>query len=425
MAGKRENLTKSYIKSLKPDPERERFLWDSMERGLAVRVRPSGAKTWVFQYRAKGRPMRLTLGNADAIHPATARKLAIKHRAEVAEGKDPAADKAGDRNAKTITELCDDYMRWLKTRKHKPVKPSTLINEHSRIERHIKPLLGKRTVKSFDSVDAVERFFQDVADGKTAQERSKGQLGGIAKGGLAAAHRTTDTLGTILQYALSKKIIATNPVHLFERKRQKPVKPPFSLDGVKALGKAMRTLEAEGEPVVGIRAIRHLLLSGFRRMEGLTLTWGAVDAAAHCARLADTKTGPQTRPLGQAVLDQLASFKPANAKAKDYVFPGPGKQGHYVGAPKAWARISAKAEIEGVSLHGLRHWFASAAAEMGFSELVIGGLLGHSVRTVTGRYATTPDSALILAADRISQRLADALDGKATGNVVKIHSGSL
>ena len=187
----------------------------------------------------------------------------------------------------------------------------------------------------------------------------------------------------------------------------------------------MRALEAEGEPAVGIRAIRHLLLSGFRRMEGLSLTWAAVDTAAHCARLADTKTGPQTRPLGQSALAHLGSFKPDNAKPKDFVFPGPGKEGHYVGAPKAWARIAAKSEIEGVSLHGLRHWFASAAAEMGFSELVIGGLLGHSVRTVTGRYATTPDSALILAADRISQRLADALDGKAIGNVVKIHGGPL
>jgi integrase len=316
-------------------------------------------------------------------------------------------------------------MRWLKTRKHKPVKPSTLINERSRIERHIKPLLGKRTVKSLDSVDAVERFFQDVADGKTAQKRGENQRGGVATGGLAAAHRTTDTLGTILQYALSKKIIATNPVHVFERKREKPVKPPFSLDGVKTLGKAMRTLEAEGEPAVGIRAVRHLLLSGFRRMEGLTLTWSAVDAGAHCARLSDTKTGPQTRPLGQAALLHLASFKPDHAKPKDHVFPGPGKKGHYVGAPKAWARIAAKAKIDGVSLHGLRHWFASSAAEMGFSELIIAGLLGHTVRSVTGRYATTPDSALVLAADRVSQRLADALDGKTTGNVVNIHGGSL
>jgi hypothetical protein len=59
---------------------------------------------------------------------------------------------------------------------------------------------------------------------------------------------------------------------------------------------------------------------------------------------------------------------------------------------------------------------------MNFSELVIAGLLGHTIHSVTGRYATAPDSALILAADRVSQRLADALDGKERGVVVQLHA---
>jgi integrase len=186
----------------------------------------------------------------------------------------------------------------------------------------------------------------------------------------------------------------------------------------------MRQLGAEGEPAVGIRAIRHLLLSGFRRMEALTLKWGAIDMSAHCARLEDTKTGPQTRALGLSALRHLAAFKPKDAKPSDYVFPGSGEAGHYVGAPKAWARVVRRAGIAGVTLHGLRHWFASAGAEMGYSDIVIGAIIGHAKRGVTGRYATAPDSALIFAADRVSQRLADALDGKKTGNVVNIHGGS-
>jgi hypothetical protein len=64
-----------------------------------------------------------------------------------------------------------------------------------------------------------------------------------------------------------------------------------------------------------------------------------------------------------------------------------------------------------VTIHGLRHWFASAGAEMNYSDFVIGGLLGHAKRGVTGRYANAPDSALIMAADHISLRLAEALGG--------------
>jgi integrase len=65
-----------------------------------------------------------------------------------------------------------------------------------------------------------------------------------------------------------------------------------------------------------------------------------------------------------------------------------------------------------VTVHVLRHSFAAAAAEMGFSELTIAGLLGHSVPGVTARYAHLPDRALLAAADQVSARIAAALDGE-------------
>jgi integrase len=74
----------------------------------------------------------------------------------------------------------------------------------------------------------------------------------------------------------------------------------------------------------------------------------------------------------------------------------------------------------------LRHWFASAAAELGYSDLTIAGLVGHKIATMTARYANAPDSAFITAADRISQALADALDGKdANEKVVSISGRAL
>lgn len=48
---------------------------------------------------------------------------------------------------------------------------------------------------------------------------------------------------------------------------------------------------------------------------------------------------------------------------------------------------------------------------MGFSELTIAGMLGHTVSGVTARCAHVPDSALVAAADRVSARIATALDG--------------
>jgi integrase len=419
-ASNRGKLTKPVVAGLKRTGK-EYFVWDDKEPGLGVRVRPSGAKTWVFQYRLHNRPLRFTIGNAEAIHPDMARKQAIRLRAQVVEGKSPAAEKAADRQAKTVAELCDDYLKWIEKRPHRPVKPGTLKNDRSRIEAHVKPLLGRKAVKSLD-LDAIEKFFQDVADGKSAEkppaEGEKRKLGGLITGGTGAAHRTVGMLGSILQYAVGKKLLPSNPVFLFKRQVKKKLKPPFDIEAVKRVGAAMRELEEEGEPAVGIRSCRHLLLSGFRRMEGLTFKWGGLDARAHCARLADTKTGAQIRPLGQASIDHLLGFKPRGSEAGDFIFPGDGKEGHFVGLPKVWGRIAKRAGVKGVSIHGLRHWFASAGAELGFSDIIIGAIIGHAKKGTTGIYATAPDSALILAADRISQYLADALDGKQRGQVV-------
>jgi integrase len=329
-------------------------------------------------------------------------------RVAVRDGLDPAAARDGQRNAKTVGQLCDEHLKACGPR----LKPSTYIMERSRIENHVRPLLGSKPVASLKSSD-LEQFLADVASGKSAQKGKSGKTprGGKARGGKAAAARTVEMLCAIFEAAVRDGLIPSNPASKVRKPKRNPIKPPFSFSAVTKLGVAMRELEREGEALNGLRTIRFLLLSGFRRMEALTLQWGMVDAAAHCARLVDTKTGPQTRPLGQSALDHLAAFCPKGAKPKDFVFPGAGEAGHYIGAPKAWARIFTRAKIEGVSLHGLRHWFASAGAEMNFSELVIAGIIGHKVRSVTGRYATTPDSALVAAADAIATKLAAALDG--------------
>jgi hypothetical protein len=39
-----------------------------------------------------------------------------------------------------------------------------------------------------------------------------------------------------------------------------------------------------------------------------------------------------------------------------------------------WERVAARAKLKEVTLHGLRHWFASSATELGYSDLIIGAL---------------------------------------------------
>jgi integrase len=69
-----------------------------------------------------------------------------------------------------------------------------------------------------------------------------------------------------------------------------------------------------------------------------------------------------------------------------------------------------KANLKEVTPHVLRHTFASIAGDLGFSELTIAGLLGHSARGVTQGYIHL-DTALIVAADRVSAEIEKLLDG--------------
>jgi integrase len=184
----------------------------------------------------------------------------------------------------------------------------------------------------------------------------------------------------------------------------------------------MREAEAIGENTTALAVVRLLLLTGLRRMEALGLSRAWVDSRASCIRFGDTKSGAQLRPIGAEAV-KLIEARPIRDGCP-WVFPASRGDGHFVGLPKVLERICAKAGKVGVTVHVLRHSFAATAAEMGFSELTIAGLLGHSVPGVTARYAHVPDSALVAAADRVAARIASALDGKAEAEVVPLRRGT-
>ena len=68
--------------------------------------------------------------------------------------------------------------------------------------------------------------------------------------------------------------------------------------------------------------------------------------------------------------------------------------------------------MESITLHGLRHSFASTAGDLGYTEATIGAMLGHSSGTITGRYVHHLDTVLIAAADKVADTIAGELAGQ-------------
>ena len=209
-------LTKRCVDAAEPK-DTDFFVWDDELPGFGLRVFNSGKRSYLVQYRAGGRTRRVTIGPHGIWTPEEARREARSLLGRIAKGDNPAEEREIDRKAITVTELCQRYLTdsdhgLILGKKRQPKKPSTLLTDRGRVDRHIIPLLGSRLVKDVNTTD-VNRFLKDVSAGKTkADEKTRRYGRAIVRGGQGTASRTTGLLGGIFTYAVMHGIIATNPV---------------------------------------------------------------------------------------------------------------------------------------------------------------------------------------------------------------------
>lgn len=391
-------ITKTALDAMAPKPDRETYLWDSALAGFGVRMMPTGKASFILKYRTRtGAARKMTIGRVGTITPDEARKEAIKSLAEIAKGGDPSAERKAARKNMKLAELADRYVADMKG----GWKKNTFLANTSQIETHIKPLLGHRAAVSLTYAD-VAKMQADIIAGKTAKKREG--RGGVTTGGKGVASRALVILGAILNHGIRLDVLSRNVTDGAKKGPAGKRTRFLSFQELNALGKVLD--DSPAEPVSGLAAIRFLLLTGFRRNEGLMLKGHYCIPNKGTISLPDTKTGDQIRAVGKA------AFHTIETKPSAWVFPAERGKGHFVGLPKCLGRVCAEAGLNGISVHTLRHTFSAVAATLGYSELTIAGLLGHAAGSVTGRYAHVADAALVSAANRVSDVIARALAGE-------------
>lgn len=386
--------------------DRDVFLWDEDLKGFGLKVTKSGAKIYVAQGRINGRSKRYTIGrHGSPWTPELARTEAEDALYAMSKGMDPTEAKRRARSDLSVAELVDLYFKEGCSTK----KASTIAVETGLAERHVKPRLGKRMLKSLSRPD-LEKFLADVAAGKTkANVKTKARGRAIVTGGQGTANRTMDLIASMLAFAVTRELRSDNPARGVRKFKSKVRERFLSQKELADLGTALSAALAEGENRYAVDAIRLLMLTGCRKSEILTLRWDWVDTTHAVLRLPDSKTGSKTVPLGAPAVELLAGLP--RVDGNPHVFPSTTGKGHLVGIQKIWSRIRAMAGLAEVRLHDLRHSYASVGASGGDSLYVISKLLGHNQQRTTQRYAHLADNPVRAAVDRISKQIAAAMDG--------------
>ena len=119
------------------------------------------------------------------------------------------------------------------------------------------------------------------------------------------------------------------------------------------------------------------LFTGLRRQEAAQLQWNRVDLKAKTLRISDTKNREShTLPLSDSLYKLLTRRK--QVSTSDYVFPGPGKDGHIIEPRKQMAKVIEATGIQ-FTVHDLRRTFITIAESLDIPAYALKRLLNLDV----------------------------------------------
>jgi integrase len=380
----------------------------------------------LVKYRTKYGDRRMyTVGKSSAITVDQARSQAEKILARITlEGFDPLKQKQSDRSALTVNDLLDTY---LISAKFQEKAKSTQYTDTGRLNRHIRPLLGRVRLEQL-TPDQVRKAFANIRDGKTAcnvKTRPRGRA--RVSGGEGAARMAIRVLRAILNWAIKEGYTDRNPAEGLELGADGTRDVVLSsLSDYQTLFDALSNLRAQLQISADqADAIRLLAFTGARLNEIAALKWGQVDLTRSmlCLPRHAHKTGKKTGKgkeiaLPAVALQLIARRTPG--KAEEYVFPSSrGSHAHISLGSKLWARIRAEGGLpEGVTNHSLRHSLGTWMAIRGAQAPEIMAVLGHSQLSTTQKYIHMAQDARVALVERHTAEIAAALAGKAPGEVV-------
>ena len=324
--------------------------WDDKLTGFGVRVHPSGAKSFLVNYRAgnggrKAPNKRVVVGRVGRVTPDRARRLAQELLGRVAAGDDPAEERAEARSLPRLGDACEDY----------------IASGHGRAGstdraygRYAALYLGDWLARPLDAItrrDIESRF-------RLLTERHGAMPANQCLSFLRSVYRRPCVDYEGLRNPVEQWLAAGGRYH---RKTRKRISSPAEV-----LPCWRRGMEATVRNPVHRDLLLFGLYTGMRRGEIMPLRWERVDLGAGVFRVEETKTGvplelPVTRQLGAILARRRANGAAVPAELGGWVFPSRSSvSGHVEELQRHYEAIGREGGAK-FWFHGLRNAFITVA----------------------------------------------------------------
>ena len=364
MAERKINFTKATIEALPaPEPGKRAEYQDTKTPHLFVRVYPTGKKVFQVYRRMKNHvaPVRIAICAWPELSLDEIRRSALQINAELARGENPNAKREQERRELAFAELFEIYME-----RHSKPKKKTWREDEAYFNRHLNPAFGKKRVS-------------DIAKKDISALHAR-----IGKSRPIHANRVLALVSSVFNKAINEFGLLTggNPCAGIKKFPERHRDRFLSQE---ELTRFFDALEAESPCTRDFFLMA--LFTGARRGNVLAMRWIDLDFTEQVWRIPgeNYKNGePMRITLRQEALNILRERR--QEAASPFVFPGPGRTGHYVEPRKAWQRICERAGFENTRIHDLRHTMGTWLAKTGASLPVIKKALGHKSTESTLRY---------------------------------------
>ncbi|MHA6687665.1 tyrosine-type recombinase/integrase [Mesorhizobium sp. A556] len=424
-------ITKRVVDAIKPN-DTDVYVFDNELIGFGIRVRKTGAMSYIARYRAasgRSAPVRrITIAKVGKITPDQARDRAKELLADVVKGADPAKERSEYRKAPTFEEVAKKFLEHIEAKR----KPATALSYKQLLAKHAYPAFGNKKAGEVSAED-IEKLHLRLADKPMAANRIRAIISSMynwattGKKKHLPGHTENPTAG-LTKYAETRRerFLTTDEIsRLAAAIHEGETKGiPWEPDVTKNIkhSKKPHNRFVKINPSVAL-ALRLLLLTGARLREILHLKWEHIDFERGLLLLPDSKTGQKTIILNAPALALLAAAPRLGVYVVASDSAGTEDEKPRADIKKPWAAITKRAGLGSLRIHDLRHSFASFGAGGGMGLPLIGKLLGHSQPATTARYAHLDADPVRRASNQIGQRIAEAMDGESKppkDNVIQI-----